>query len=245
MDWRSPRYVLEAFLLLVPAALTALFLLFDLRGIQQEAADNSMDWRWWALFLFAVFFMVVIWDISRLLRTIADLSDQRADVEMFYDPKSPMKSGLEHWYRVGIRNLSRTAKAENVRVELVSIDPLPQRISDVILPAELGRMSAIDPNEAVTIAPLTDAYFDVLTDLGNQVRFWTKIRRPRDEGDYAGISTSIAIGKTHRVCISVSTDNPRRRDKNGESRTFIIRQPTGVVGDLEFAEEVEVSSMRS
>jgi len=194
----------------------------------QKVAGHEVDWKIIAITASIAFVMFAFLHIFFLNSELWELNEKRADISIIFEKKPPMYSHVDHWYRVLIENHSKTASADGVDVKLMEIDPLPPDISDVVFPTSLGPkdepLIGIPPNEKWS--------FDVVTDYGAQVRFWTKIRRPNDSTP--GISTRLVVDQIYRVTIAATLNNPRRRDRNGDARVFILRQPTGKIGDLEF-----------
>ena len=197
----------------------------------QKIAGHDVEWNWIAGGFVVVFVILVYQRIWRLRSELSALTENRADVSLFFEKKPPMYSSVDHWYRILVKNLSGTASAEGVDVRLVNIDPLPPDISDVIFPTSLG----VKDRERIDIAPNDKWTFDVVQDCGTTLRVLTKISRPGSK--YRGITSSIVVGLQYRMTLAVISDNPCRRDCNGEERTFVLCQPTGNVGDLEFYEE--------
>jgi len=197
----------------------------------QKIAGHEVEWNWIAAVSGAVFVALVFLHIYGLNSELWALKDTRADVSIFFAKEPPMYSSVEHWYRILVKNHSTTASAQGVDVRLINIDPLPPDISPVFFPTSLG----VKDRERIDIAPNDKWTFDVVQDCGTTLRVLTKISRRGST--YQGITSSIVVGLRYRMTLAVISDNPRRRDCNGEERTFILCQPTGNPGDLEFYEE--------
>src|SRR4030042_5974955 len=116
------RWSGEALKVLVPAGATACFLFFDLYGIQQEAAEATLDWQYWALVCFAVFCAMVLIDFGRLLSRVRQLESTRADLRVTTHEEHIADSD---WYRIIVHNASEVAQAKDVIVKLQSIEPSP------------------------------------------------------------------------------------------------------------------------
>lgn len=200
----------------------------------QKIAGHEADWKIIAITASIAFVVLVFLHIFFLNSELGEFKEKRADISIIFEKKPPMYSRVDHWYRVLIKNHSKTASADGVDVKLVDIDPLPPDISDIVFPTSLG---AKDKPSPIGIPPDDEWTFDVVTDYGAQVRFWTKIKRPNDSSPYPGITTRLVVDQIYRVTIAATLNNPRRRDRNGDARVFILHQPTGNVGDLEFYEE--------
>ena len=188
-------------------------------------AGHDVQWQWIVTASGIVFLFLVALHISSLDSEIRRLKESRADVSLFFEKKPPMYSSVDHWYRILVKNLSGTASAEGVDVRLVNIDPLPSDISDVFFPTSLG----VKDRERIDIAPNDKWTFDVVQDCGTTLRVLTKISRHGSK--YQGITSSIVVGLQYRMTLAVISDNPCRRDSNGEERTFIICKPTGNLFD--------------
>ena len=197
----------------------------------QKIAGHEADWKRIAIAATVAFVVLAFLHIYGLNNELWGLKEKRADVSIFFEKKPPMYSSVEHWYRVTVRNHSGTASAEGVDVRIVNIDPLPPDISPVIFPTSLG----VKDKQRIDIAPNDKWTFDVVQDCGTTLRVLTRISRRGSE--YQGITSSIVVGQHYRMTLEVVSDNPRRTDRNGEERIFMLCQPTGNVGDLEFYEE--------
>jgi len=197
----------------------------------QKIAGHEADWKPIAITASIAFVVLAFLHIYGLNSELWGLKEKRADVSIFFEKKPPMYSSVDHWYRITVKNHSRTASAEGVDVRIVNIAPPLPDISDVFFPTSLG----VKDKQRIDIAPNDKWTFDVVQDCGTTLRVLTRIARPGSK--YQGITSSIVVGLHYRMTLEVISDNPCRQDRNGEERTFILCQPTGNVGDLEFYEE--------
>lgn len=197
------RWPAEALKELVPFAATTCFLVFDVRDLQREASEATIDWQYWALISFGFFCGMVLVDFGRLLARVRQLEANRALLKV---GAAKEKIGRGDWHRIRVCNASKTARARGVVVTLRRIHPDPLPMSPY--PARLGIKGGLP----ALINPGDDLLFDFVDDLKRGVlRLWTT--------EFQGQEFTLEDCE-YRVSITVSAENAGL-----EPYSFRLRQP--------------------
>ena len=102
------------------------------------------------------------------------LEDKRAKLAIIFEPVFPMFWKEQRWYRICVRNNSRTTQARDVLVKLISIDPLPQTAFINVCPSQLGRKDG--GTDDCQINPGSEEFFDLVSEsstISGVLHLWT------------------------------------------------------------------------
>jgi hypothetical protein len=113
--WRSPKWVTVGEI--VTASLFAISWTIDVAGLRPDFQTSSL-----MFVAFVAFFGLAITDKLMLHQRIRDLESRAAELEIQFDPAQPQRAAEGNYYCFEILNHG-PAMAENVRAELLSVQP--------------------------------------------------------------------------------------------------------------------------
>jgi hypothetical protein len=214
--WRWPRAIGEILLIVLPLAVTIVFVTLDVFGVAQ-VTHQRLGWREFALISIGIAVVVIMVDLSRLMRRVWQLEDAQAILEITPNKEMIMGEWARRpqemdWHRIRVHNASKTVQATDVVVKLHSIDPNPLELNPC--PGRLG-IKGGDPN---TANPGDDLLFDFVRDTKRgTLNLWTVEFQGQEfipqNVDYIA-TFSISAGNAPLVFKKFKMRQPMRRDEN-------------------------------